>query len=226
MEFTQLSITSTNARSTLSLNGFPIAEIDNGVKSLPIDLFLLEDNTITLNVSPEHNAHITLRITAASQGTIIDTTDTAPALLNLDEDVPTEKTYTLTLKTPGKTLGKRFSGETLSQEQALNYAKELAELIQTKDYDHLIPHFQPKFEDYAALYNTTELKLAEEFRVFLQKFTHVFDMNAITVQPYCSGRVYRLLHNNQPFVTALMTNRQYKLHIYIAKVNGRLSVIR
>ena len=227
MEFTQLTITTTNTKATLLLNGFPIAEVKtSGFKSLPIDLYLLENNTLTIQATPEQNAHITLRIATVAQGTIVDTRDTSPALFNLDEDVPSEKTYNLTFATPGKTLGKRILGETITESQAIEYAKTLAQLIQNKKFDALAAHFQPKFEDYAKLYNSDPTKMTKEFSTFLNDFTFTYNQNAITAQPYCSERVYRLLHNNKTFITAQKGTGEYKLEIYIANVNGTIKVVR
>ena len=226
MEFTQLSLTVMNASASVLVNGFPVANTKDGVQSRPIDLFLLENNTLSLTVTPEEKGRVQLRIETAAQGEIVDTSDASPALLNLNEEVTSQKTYTLTFNTPGKTLGKRLLGTPLTEQTALTYARTLAQLIQNKDYEKLATHFQPKFEDYAALYGQTTNQIAKDFISFWQQFTFAFDLNSITVQSYCSGRVFCLLHNNKPFITAVRDRGEYNMEVYIANVNGTPKIIR
>ncbi len=215
-----------NARASVLVNGFPVADTTNGVESRPIDLFLLENNTLTMTVTPEQKGHVQLRIETAAQGEMVDTSDASPALVNLDEDVTSEKTYTLTFNTPGKTLGKRLLGTPLTEQIALAYARTLAQLIQNKDYDKLAREFQPKFEDYAALYGQTTNQITQDFISFWQQFTLTFDLNSIIVQSYSSGRVFCLLHKNKPFVTAVKDQGEYNMDVYIANVNGTPKIIR
>jgi hypothetical protein len=124
----------------------------------------------------------------------------------------------------------------IEKEDVQAYASKLKEILESQDSSLVLEEFKEKLFDYAFVYGDTPETMYAGFENYLKEIYFSkspildFTLDEIVCTPWCENRIWEL--SVGPKLVEFMLTKpdeedmEYATRIFVAKVNGRIQVIR
>lgn len=238
-QFYYLKLSSNNSVVECFVNGFPVYQIDSPgqvTNQIPINLALIGKNNVLKVVARPmgENAFVTGNITSYQGSEVVSTDDEKPGVLTFRQDVTKELDLNYVFDNEKFDFSRVLKESPVIQDSSrlINYALKLESWIKNKDTKALLKQMSPKINDYAASYSVPSDIMEESMKQSLTNDmfeTNWEEVNKHEIVPvsYCGGRVWELTTGKgHPLFYTENEEGSTSLHIFVAKVDGKLRVVR
>jgi len=238
-DFYHLEVDSDNVEFTCYLNGVPVymAEDEQTANvSLPVHLYMVgKDNKLKIEAEAIDNSRagiIKAQVVAYQQGEIVTTDAEKTGETNIEMEVADKVTKEILFNNDKYDFSAVLvNGDKLSEEQVLEYAKELTTYKEVADAAGFVGEMELKIQDYSSSYpytaNQMRAGLTQQFeQSFFKEKSEAVALDRISVIGYNDGGIWEIRIDGVEFLTYNEDGGSMQMPVYVASVNGTMSIVR
>ncbi|MGK7392715.1 MAG: hypothetical protein ACNS60_20335 [Candidatus Cyclobacteriaceae bacterium M2_1C_046] len=239
-DFYHLEVKSENVKFTCFLNGIPLytnKDILDASASIPIQMFMTgKDNELrveAVTIADDETGSIMVNIVPFAKGEFADTEKYTPGIAELKINATNEPTSeSIKFDNEGHDYSYIFKeGKELEEKEVLEYGNELYKFIQNADAEGFVNEMEPYIKDYSAAYGYTAQQLKEGLAqqlsgAFFSAKQPTLESSRLSAKSYSNNRVWELLIDGEEFLKKKEEGGSSQMPVYVAKINGELSIVR
>lgn len=237
--FYQIVWNADNVTGNIFINGFLIAELNGpqGSGSAALNVWLLGNNQLKAGIQKSDQskpALFNMGVSMFKSGDVVDTTQRGNLFSLEKKDSDFTKGKALVVSSDFKStfdFTKTLSGGSAANSKDLTaYAVKIHRLFAAKKADDIIKEFSVKLEDYDIAFSSTGS--AEEFKSILVheilkgKLEKINPSRLKALMQGPGGAVWHVMEGEKELIRIAYPDGVSEIPVYIARIDGKLKVVR
>ena len=240
-DFYNLGVQSQNVKYTCYINGFPVhihnESAGKAAVTLPVQLFLIgSGNILTVEaqaIDPEKAAKLYCNIIPYNKGELANAHSSLHSIAEMDIDVSTQNTTrSISFDNEGYDYSYIFSGGAeLTEAEVCRYGEELYGYLKNSDVESFVGQMDHMIRDYSLIIDVSEQEIQnavkEQLTALLAKTGFgALQKHRISAQGYSNNKIWEILLDRGVFLNISEGEEQIQMPVFVAKINGRINIVR